>query len=154
MKSRTASLNLKTLQIFLPLSPRIFLVLYDGAIYKSGSDLDSPSGYSSASRGDVERLNALQVINAESCLYFSEWAHAEVVDGLVARHSSHRQSDVMRVDEAPLVGSEDSSVVHLWEGQPELAFSLPLSRLRWKAQKVPLRERVNTYRRELGIWGI
>jgi hypothetical protein len=136
------------LQIFLPLSPRILLLLYDGAVYKVENRRGSSSRSSSARRADVERLNALQVINAESCLYFSEWAHAEVVRRLVSHHSPHRQSDVMRVDEAPLVGSENSSVVHLWERQPELAFSLPLSSLRLKAQKVRLEERVNAYRRE------
>jgi hypothetical protein len=37
----------------------------------------------------------------------------------------------MRVNEGPIVGEENSSIVHSWEAQPELPFSLPFSRLRW-----------------------
>jgi hypothetical protein len=134
------------LQIFLPLSPRILLLLYDAAVYAVSEDRSTQSTYGSISREDVERLNAAQIINAEECVYFADWYSSESIDRLARAHLPFKQSDIMHVDEGKLAGSEDSTIVHLWEKQPELPFSLPLSRLRLHAQRTPLKDRANTYR--------
>ena len=54
------------LQIFMPLSPKQFLILYDGDTYEHVKrQIISPS--------DVKALNELQVISAETNLFFSDW---------------------------------------------------------------------------------
>ena len=138
--------NNRGLQVFLPLSPRVLLLLYDGAVYHIGR----PTGSIGLSAGDVKRLNALQIMNAEHAIYFPEWSDAEDIQRLAHANLRFRQSDAMRVNEGPVDGSETSSIVHLWERQPDLQFSLPLSDLRWKASKVALKARATQYRREWG----
>lgn len=128
----------------------MLLLLYDGAVYDLGRG--GPKRTSGINKEDAERLNAVQIMNAESCVYFSEWSQAKDVGRLAATHLPYKQNEVVRINEGPLVGHENSSVVHTWEAQRELNFSLPLSRLRWHAKKVSLRERATSYRREWDTW--
>lgn len=133
------------LQIFLPLSPRILLLLYDASIYKITDEEGGKIASGKISKRDVARFNSLQVFNAQRCIYFSDWSQAGAIERLVSEYRPGER-DVMRVNEGKLVGSDASSIVHLWEEQPELPFSMPLSQLRFQASKVPLKSRVNVYR--------
>lgn len=88
-------------------------------------------------------------MNAEHCVYFADWEQAKSISQLAGGHLVRRQPFPMRVDEGELAGSEDSSIIHLWEKQPELEFSLPLSSLRFQAKRIPMGKRVNLYRQPL-----
>ena len=56
------------LQVFLPLSPRITLCLYDPKVYKYGSRGSSVTHLSN--EGDIEILNSFQAINSASIIGF------------------------------------------------------------------------------------
>ena len=130
-------------QIFLPLSPRILLLLYDGTVYEVG---DAASGRTSyLRREDVERFNATQILSAEECAYFSDWSEVGSVRRSVSNHLPHKQVGMIRVEQSPQVGN--SATIHHWEDQSKLRFTLPLSRLRWRASKVPVEERATFTRR-------
>jgi hypothetical protein len=57
------------LQIIIPLSPRISLMLYDGWAYKVG---DKQKGYIELVDKDVDQLNMLQILNCNSNIFFNE----------------------------------------------------------------------------------
>lgn len=133
------------LQIFVPLSPRVLLVLFDALVYDV-----APMATSSLRKNEVKKVNALQLANAEQCVYFSHWEDAEGIQREAKIHRPGKRGDRVQINEGPIVGREDdSSIVHTWEQMPGLQVSLPFSRLRLKARRVPLRKRVNTYRRPL-----
>ena len=54
----------------MPLSPKEYLLLYDGQVY----DYVKSQGVTYA---DVETLNTLQMVQSESNVYFSNWADQE-----------------------------------------------------------------------------
>lgn len=133
------------LQIFLPLSPKVILLLYDASVYKLGGEGSVQPSSGSISKRDVNRLNAVQIFNAKDCVYFSDWAQVGAVEHL-AREYMPRKTDVMMINEGELIGSNNSTVVHTWEQQHELPFTMPLSQLRFQASKAQLKDRVNLYR--------
>ena len=55
------------LQIFMPLSPRHYMLLYDGKTYDYVKS-------QSISTSDIYSLNGLQVVSADANLYFADWA--------------------------------------------------------------------------------
>ena len=63
----TVGLGMKGLQVFLPLSPRLCLALFDPTAYEYGSPT---SRICSVGLRDVRLLNQMQVLNAHECLYF------------------------------------------------------------------------------------
>ena len=63
-------LNCGGIQLFMPLSPKEYLLLYDGQVYdyvKSRPVTDA----------DVVTLNTFQILQSESNVYFSRWANLE-----------------------------------------------------------------------------
>jgi Protein of unknown function (DUF4238) len=133
------------LQIFLPLSPRVLLLLYDASVYKVGDEESVQSSSGRISKRDVDHLNAVQIFNANDCVYFSDWAQGGAVEHL-AREYTPKKTDVMMINEGELIGSDNSTIVHMWEQQHELPFTMPLSQLRFQASKVQLKDRVNLSR--------
>jgi len=63
----TNGLALKGLQLFMPLSPRVTLAVYDPGVYDYG---DKDSLFVEATATDVESLNRMQTINALECCFF------------------------------------------------------------------------------------
>jgi hypothetical protein len=63
----TTGLALKGLQMFLPVSPSVCIAIFDPATYCYGSP---KSRVCSPSARDVAFLNAMQAVNAVSCIYF------------------------------------------------------------------------------------
>lgn len=71
------------LQVFIPISPELTVMFYDGSIYKVGprrSDVLSISA-----RSDVEALNMLQLLNAHQNAYFQNAAQGGEVFALFSR---------------------------------------------------------------------
>ena len=75
----------KGLQIFMPLSPKICLVLFDPTTYQYGK---KGSLLCSIGKLDVERLNILQALNAFDCIYFN---NSSITDDDIKRLSEERQ---------------------------------------------------------------
>lgn len=76
--SGSTGLAVKGLQLFLPVSPRVCVALYDKSTYRYGSDTRLTCG---ASTSDIQLLNVLQAANAQECIYFdpSQLDESEIV---------------------------------------------------------------------------
>ena len=76
------------LQIFVPLSPSVMLLLYDEDAYGTGKR--SPSVVEISS-GDIEQINALQVVTAEENIYFNSQASSRAyIFDLVKKYGNRR----------------------------------------------------------------
>lgn len=135
------------LQIFVPLSPELLLMLYDGWVYKV-DDKRSKISHLISNR-DVEMLNMLQLVSADENLYFADWNRADCVRDLVRRASRFRNPDPVTIHEfAEVSGDQASSLLHLFHQIPNLKLDLSFVSFRRKARRVPLIERGHKYRKE------
>jgi len=88
------------IQIVIPLSPHHSLLLYDGAIYRINKNSQSSANqidYINLTSTDVSNLNACQIVNAETNLYFSEEAYGSQIGELIRSWKDVRQDNVARV---------------------------------------------------------
>jgi len=106
-----AGLASKGLQLFLPISPEICVLVYDPSTYEYGSTRRRAC---TAGVNDVKLLNALQAVNAKSCIYFDP---SRTSDCELARLQNIRKehADVrrVRVDEGRMRRQEDGSTRQL-----------------------------------------
>lgn len=81
----------KGLQIFVPLGPKKGLVLYDSTTYKVGKRGEATVIVDQ--RRDVLELNRLQILSAESCIYFGEGVSASDCAEIEEISRTHRRSE-------------------------------------------------------------
>ena len=123
------------IQIFLPLSPKRLLFLYDSSVYKVGSK--GSNVISSVPDDDIANMNLLQATSAEQNLYFHDWSIEPEVRKRAQESLKHRQDDPTVVEEYEEVGNEEtSSLIHAFERTPDLDMRLSFVRLRQRAQKI------------------
>ena len=127
------------LQIFLPLSPRHQLVLYDGKVYDHVKSR-------TLNTKDIDMINSLQVVSAEDNLYFSEWNLVERIESLVASETLHRADDSTVLEEFNSDEEEDESLLHFYTETPNLGMDLSFLQIKRRALRVPLRKRMNSLR--------
>jgi hypothetical protein len=141
------------LQIFLPLSPRLTIMLYDKDVYKAGRKGKRISR--NVPPSDVGSLNLLQVVGAHQNIYFSDWSHLAHVQALVRRGIQYRSSEPVHVQEFFEEGDEEqSSLLHLYEDVPDLGLRLSFVRIRRHPLRVPKFDRVRLVRKEIPELGI
>jgi len=91
----TTGLATKGLQLFLPLSPRVCLVVYDPSAYTLGNEAKRTCGIGLR---DIRLLNALQMLHAHECVYFvPEFTPKEELERLEqerARYGGWRKTKV------------------------------------------------------------
>jgi hypothetical protein len=80
------------LQIFIPISPRLLLVLYDPSVYKVGNKKDSC--FVVNNENDVSQFNILQFINCIENVYFNEQADIAYIKGLHQKASRFPKSNI------------------------------------------------------------
>ena len=125
-------LNRSGVQLFMPLSPKDYLLLYDGEVYdyvKSQEVTDA----------DVGTLNMLQIVQSESNVYFSNWADRE-------RLISHTRE----VGCSPGYGwprtvqcsvcPED--IIHMQTAMPDIGLDLSFLKVKRSAARRPIRKRI------------
>jgi len=78
----------KGLQIFLPLSPELTFMLYDGRVYRVGRKSDHE--VIQLGRADTDSLNGLQVMSAYSTLYFNQGTDERYVRRLLKSYKKFR----------------------------------------------------------------
>lgn len=128
------------LQVFLPLSPRHVVLLYDREIYAVGRD-----GSLTVELGnvrDVVGINRLQVPAAAKSLYYSgDPATAETVGNLPFKLRLKRPLDptVLRAEE---VGRQNSELITAYREMPNLKLNTSKIRVRSSASKVSIQDRV------------
>ena len=136
------------LQIFLPLSPKLLLILYDENIYKVSSKKLLMSN--SATNNDIESLNLFQVISAEDNLYFSEWDEKDKIKKLVAQSESVDSLDDIQEKEYAEVGNEDKSrIIQTFELVPNMKLNLSFLKVRREASRIPNKSRIRQLRKRL-----
>lgn len=84
-------------QIFMPLSPECMLVAFDAASYRFGGRRFRPY-ISVGSSATVASLNALQVLNAESCLFYHDSAKTSYVNSQFENWAIERRTPRFIID--------------------------------------------------------
>lgn len=92
------------LQLFFPISPRQYLVLYDKDLYRVGFRQKQVIEIGNVQ--DVDQLNALQLVNSNRNIYFNDLVKQEYVEELHRIYSNKRISDKMSVDEFHQINTE------------------------------------------------
>ncbi len=135
------------LLVFLPISPKLCLLLYDGGVYKVGRSRKRELLL--ATSPDVDILNGIQYVGADTNLYFSRSLSADYFKRLLATYGRARREIGVRTTEAEEVGNPLSILVHQYRPHtPNLHLSLSFLSIRRQARRVPLARRIGTYRRK------
>ena len=122
------------LQIFLPLSPRDYLILYDGKTY----DYVKKQAITIA---DIRALNAFQVISAEANLYFSDWARSEEIGMIASQTAQLRMSDAAVAEEFENDEDPYDTLLHTYVDIPNSELDLTFLRVKKRALRVPMSKR-------------
>jgi hypothetical protein len=86
----TSGLAMNGIQLFLPLSPSACLMLYDSNCYRVGARREETVVIDR--QGDIDGLNALQILNADSVVYFRCEGYAANVLALRGKFMPRRSS--------------------------------------------------------------
>lgn len=134
-------------QLFIPLSPDMLLMLYDKPVYKMKGD--RRGGPLTIGTDDLESLNYAQAINADQNLYFSEWDAADGIRQAATRAASLRNRETTFVDEFPEVGNEERSslLVSTLLGQIS-TLGLSFVGIKRRMRRIPRHERSRSFRRD------
>lgn len=133
----------KGLQVLLPLSPKHTLLLFDEAVYRVGN-VRAKSSTVLAKADDVLHINALQILNAVSNVYFRSIGDAVRLEGLARRIVQDRAERPMTIVETAPIQHPDgtsSSLMHTFRALLRWKLAISAIRLRPRAQRVPLEER-------------
>jgi hypothetical protein len=129
------------LQVFVPLSPKHLLMLYDAGVYRVGT-WKNPLVTKKLANSDVTKLNSLQVHTADENLYFNDWSDEKFVEYIVRRSVGQRIVDPTRVDEYVDPDNELHSMLHRYDLMPNLMLRLSFVTVQDKAKRIPMRIRV------------
>ena len=121
------------LQIFMPLSPRHQLVMYDGAVYRPRRR-DRSLRTTSAARADIDAFNRIQLIAADENVYFSSWRQNEEIQRVLPTCSALRTDDPVVVLEYGQDDDPNSSLLHTYDKTPNLSLKLSVVKLKWRAR--------------------
>ena len=122
------------LQIFMPLSPRHYLLLYDGNTYDYVKS-------QSTSESDIYSLNGLQVVSADANLYFADWAQLSQVETLIADMARLRISDPEVLQRFVSDDNRNGELLHSYVGAPNLGLNLSFLRIKKRALRVHIHKR-------------
>jgi hypothetical protein len=138
----------KGFEIFVPLAPALYLLLYDTTTY-SVKCFARYSGRSVATSSDVVALNTTQFVSADEHIYFSDWRQSEGIKSHLPRMMGHRIADPTVVVEYGQDDDPNSSLLHTFERAPNLNLTLSCLRLRRRASRVPLQARARQHRKSM-----
>ena len=130
--------NRSGIQLFMPISPKEYLLLYDGLVYD----------YAKSQRiacADVEALNALQIVQSESNVYFSSWAEQD----LLISHTQEVGGSLgygWPLSNHCSICPED--IVHIQTLMPDISLGLSFFQVKRRAARRPIRKR-NIPRRDM-----
>ena len=130
--------NRRGIQLFMPLSPKEYLLIYDGQVYD----------YVKSQRvtcADIETLNTLQIVQSESNVYFSNWAdHEQLINHTreVGRSLGFGWPRAEHCSTCP----ED--IIHIQTRMPNVNLDLSFLQVKKRAARLPVQKR-NTVRRDV-----
>jgi hypothetical protein len=146
------------IQVFVPLSPKHMLMLYDESVYEVGGGQWKGKRQDVTHRipnQDVTSLNALQVHSADHNLYFNDRSMAEYVEYVAKKAIGKRQTDRTRVEEFIAEGDSRRSLITQHEEMPNLVLRLSFVRLHDVVKRLSVENKLSKemrFRREaMGI---
>ena len=127
----TTGLGQTGIQVFLPLSPKHILVLYDKDVYDYvRKQLPTET--------DVDVLNGLQVISANNNLYFNDWKQSTAIEDLASRYAHLRQHDPTVLNEF----SSDENPQHFltvsYDQTPNIGLDMSFLQVKRRASRLSL----------------
>jgi len=140
------------LQVFVPLTPRLLLMVFDAQIYRFGNRRGNERALSGA---DCHALNVMQVIGANKHVYIPrniDENYVERVLGEAAPHRAERKVKVaLAVEEEGGTSTQEgtrSELAHFHSEMPQLNLDLGMLRVRKSVAATPLSSRVLDYREQ------
>jgi Protein of unknown function (DUF4238) len=130
------------LQLFLPLSPKHLLMLYDRSVYKV--DTRKAMVTRGVPDSDIATLNSLQVLSAEHNLYFNDWSKEKHVASIAEKWIKRRIVDPVRVEEFVAEADDTKSLIAEHERLPNLRLSLSFVGIQKRARQISLQDRIGT----------
>lgn len=131
------------LQVYLPLSPRHILLLWNPEIYSMSGGPRRELRISHPR--DVYGLNAVRLLSVQSNLYYRpDAATAKAIDALPFHWHSDRV-EALRLHRAHS-DEDDSYLMHFYEEQPDVKLDLSFLDVRREMRRVPLAQRARTWR--------
>ena len=135
------------IQMFLPLSPSLLLILYDGRTYKIRSSSERSSARSIRGRSpDVDQLNLLQLLSAERNVYFHDWMQHEDIARLLPTFDGLRIMAPGTVREFQQADNPNSSLLVMFNRMVNVSLNLSFMTIKKRAARIPLRRRTDLYR--------
>lgn len=135
------------LQVFLPVSPDVTVMLFDPAVYKFTSVGDVVA----VTARDVDALNGLQILSAEESILFSDQSDVAGIRRLVDRYAPLRASKAMHVEVFERVDDPREGLAHSFQIMPQVHLNLSVCELRRRAKKVPQKERARGHRANAAV---
>ncbi|HEX4823268.1 MAG TPA: DUF4238 domain-containing protein [Candidatus Polarisedimenticolaceae bacterium] len=134
------------LQVFLPVSPEVTVMLFDPAVYK----LASGDAIAVTAR-DVEMLNGLQVLSADESILLSDENDVAGIRRLVDRYAPLRAPKAMNVEVYERVDDPREGQVHAFQLMPQAHLNLSVCELRRRAKRVPHSKRAAGHRANAAV---
>lgn len=131
------------LQIILPLSPDMTLMLYDATTYRVGRRGEDSTGIRSA---DVRQFNVLQLLNCHSAVYFCSSFDPSDYPSRVLKSAAIRPKErfkFIRTEPVDEGGGESSELVHFFEPLLDIEMNLPAVQLRRSRRRISLHQRAS-----------
>lgn len=132
------------LQIFLPLSPNLCVLLFDPDVYYVPPR--RRSGPIRATENDLAQINLLQVLEAENCLYFHPATDEHLIRQAVVRGKPLRGTVGPRVVEAVSEEDERRSLLHEYRATANMNLGLSFLRLSRFARQADYSDSLVRYR--------
>ena len=124
-------LNCSGIQLFMPISPKEYLLLYDGQVYHYDES-------QSATAADVETLNTFQILQSESNVYFSSWDdHKWLLPHVqgVGRTLGYGWPHTIHCSVCP------QDIIHIQTLMPNVSLDLSFLRVKRNAARRPIHKR-------------
>jgi hypothetical protein len=138
--------NSSGIQIIFPISPRRVIFLYDTSIYTVGAGRKQ-NVKKLTSLAEVKNINAFQILNAESNIYFLDEAMKNVVIRSVEQLSEKRKIKRNILVQTEMVDDDGmSAIIHQYERIIPLSFDVVSVRIRKPMRRLPLSTRGSMYR--------
>ncbi len=131
----TTGMGLTGLQIFLPLSPKHVLVMYDKDVYDYVKK-QLPT------EADVAVLNGLQVISANNNLYFNDGNESAVIQNLASHYAHLRQDETIILEEWSSDENPQHSLIHSHGQTPNVGLNLSFLRVKRRADRLSMSKRL------------
>ena len=150
----TTGLASRGLQIFVPISPSLLLVLYDGSTYKIRRLTDRWLHRSVIDDvTDIDQLNLTQMLSAERNVYFSNWGQLHDIERRVPNFEKMEVKDLQTVREYQQDNNPNRALLHMFEQMVDMSLDLSFMTIKNRANQIPLYKRAELYRGRLNEVG-